>query len=87
MAEGTVAMAPAERGFPRGPLRLLRIGWILFGQYRALRTFSRMGGAERERHRAVPRRFVQRLLDLGPLFVKLGQILREPNKTSARLEA
>ncbi len=56
-------------------LRLLRLGRLLIYHYRAFRHFSRLPGEERKQHLDIPRQFVQSLLDLGPLFIKIGQIL------------
>lgn len=50
--------------------RLLMLGWTLAVEYRALRRFL-AGRADP----ATPQRCVARLIDLGPTFVKLGQIL------------
>ena len=61
--------APAA-GPLRGLLRLFVIWWALFREYRAFRRFVR-GAADPE----IPARFVERLVTLGPAFVKLGQIL------------
>lgn len=51
--------------------RIGAIAWALFGEYRAFRRFSRNGAQDA----AIPRRFAERLVRLGPAFVKLGQIL------------
>src|SRR5712692_3023355 len=56
-------------------LRLLRIGRLLLHHYYALRTFSRPSEAERTQRLEIPRQFVQALLGLGPLFIRIGQIL------------
>jgi len=50
--------------------RLLMLGWSFAVEYRALRRFL-AGRADP----ATPQRCVARLIDLGPTFVKLGQIL------------
>ncbi|MFM0415952.1 AarF/UbiB family protein [Paraburkholderia aromaticivorans] len=50
--------------------RLLVLGWSLAVEYRALRRFL-AGNADP----VTPQRCVARLIDLGPTFVKLGQIL------------
>jgi ubiquinone biosynthesis protein len=50
-------------------LRLFVIWRTLFGEYRAYRRFLR------EEDSALPDTFVDRLITLGPAFVKLGQIL------------
>ena len=62
--------------------RLLPIVRTALGQYRAYRRFVRLSPEERAARRdslprpgGVPERFVAALLDLGPTFVKLGQIL------------
>lgn len=49
--------------------RLIVIWWAALGEYRAFRRFARRADP------AIPRHFVQRLLSLGPTFVKLGQIM------------
>jgi ubiquinone biosynthesis protein len=56
-------------GFLSRLLRLFVIWRALFGEYRAYRRFVR------ERDPALPAAFVDRLVTLGPAFVKLGQIL------------
>ncbi len=56
-------------------LRLLHIGRLLLRHYRALRAFSRLSDTERSQRLDIPRQFMQSLLDLGPLFIKIGQIL------------
>lgn len=50
-------------------LRLVVIWRSALGEYRAFRRFARVADP------AIPARFVQRLVALGPTFVKLGQIL------------
>lgn len=50
--------------------RLLALGWALAVEYRALRRFLAGRGDP-----AAPQQCVTRLIDLGPAFVKLGQIL------------
>lgn len=67
--ETTRGSGPA--GFAGAPLwRLVVIWWVLFREYRAFRRFIR-GGADSD----IPLRFADRLVELGPAFVKLGQIL------------
>ncbi len=56
-------------------LRLLRLGRLLIHHYCAFRQFSRLTDEERKQHLDLPRQFVRSLLDLGPLFIKIGQIL------------
>ncbi len=56
-------------------LRILRIGRLLLHHYRALQAFSRLSDTKRTQRLDIPRQFVQSLLDLGPLFIKIGQIL------------
>ena len=51
-------------------LRLLVIWWAMYRAYRAYRRFAR-GRADP----AVPTRFAETLIALGPTFVKLGQVL------------
>ncbi|MBI1220811.1 MAG: hypothetical protein GC186_19980 [Rhodobacteraceae bacterium] len=55
------------------PLQNLRrfgaISWVLWREYRALRRYLREADA------AAPSRFAQRLISLGPAFIKLGQVL------------
>ncbi len=55
--------------------RILLLGWLLLYQYRAFRAFHRMSDKERQQHLAIPKHLVQSLLKLGPLFIKVGQIL------------
>ena len=69
------ALPTSKIHFARKTLRLLRIGWIVMRQYRAFRAFRKLKAEERKQHLDVPRQFTQSLLELGPLFVKLGQIL------------
>ncbi|MDQ6739307.1 MAG: AarF/UbiB family protein, partial [Actinomycetota bacterium] len=59
----------------RKALRLLRISRLLLRHYRAFRTFTKLTDAAQQQRVQIPRQFAQALLDLGPLFVKLGQIL------------
>src|SRR5450755_2036157 len=56
-------------------LRLLQIGWFVIRHYRAFRSFTKLTEDERTHHLDIPKRFVQSLLELGPLFMKGGQIL------------
>lgn len=51
-------------------LRLTTIGWALQQEYLAMRRIAHGAGSE-----GAPARFVARLVALGPVFVKLGQIL------------
>jgi predicted unusual protein kinase regulating ubiquinone biosynthesis (AarF/ABC1/UbiB family) len=53
----------------RNLLRLSVISWALLREYRALRRYIRGTNA------AAPSQFTARLISLGPVFVKLGQIL------------
>ena len=55
--------------------RLFPIVRTALGQFRAYRRFVRLSPGERAARLDVPERFVAALLDLGPTFVKLGQIL------------
>jgi len=55
--------------------RLLHIGRRALREYRAFRAFTALSDAGRARRQDIPRRFAQSLLDLGPLFIKAGQIL------------
>jgi len=55
--------------------RILLLGWLLLSHYRAFRAFHRMSEKERQQHLAIPKHLVQSLLKLGPLFIKVGQIL------------
>jgi len=59
----------------RKTLRLLRIGRLAVREYRAYRAFTALTEEERTRRPDIPRRFARSLLELGPLFIKLGQIL------------
>ena len=64
------AAAASPHGYPRRDLwRLAVIGWMLAGEYRGLRRFS--AGTDNQ----APIEFAKRLVELGPAFVKLGQIL------------
>jgi len=77
-AERTRHMDPivaSDTLFVRKTLRLLRIGWLALRAYRAYRAFMTLTEEERTRRPDIPRRFARSLLDLGPLFIKLGQIL------------
>jgi ubiquinone biosynthesis protein len=51
-------------------LRLVVIWWALFRELRAFRRFTR-GKVDSD----IPQRFTERLIDLGPAFVKIGQVL------------
>lgn len=51
-------------------LRLVVIWWALFRELRAFRRFTR-GRADAD----MPQRFVERLIELGPAFIKIGQVL------------
>lgn len=59
-----------RHGALRRLVRLVVIAWALLAEVRAYRRFVR-GRADA----TVPDRFVERLLRLGPTFVKLGQVL------------
>ena len=59
----------------RTMLRLFHIGRIAIREYRAYRAFTTLTQEQRTRHPEIPRRFARALLELGPLFIKLGQIL------------
>ena len=59
----------------RKTLHLIRISRLMIRHYRAYRTFARLRDDEQKQRLDIPREFVQSLLELGPLFVKLGQIL------------
>ncbi|MEO8505793.1 MAG: AarF/UbiB family protein [Acidobacteriota bacterium] len=54
----------------RSLLRLISISWVLLLEYRILRRFARGKASD-----GAPERFAERLVGLGPAFVKLGQIL------------
>ncbi len=69
------AIPAGDRHFVRETLRLLRISWLLLRQYRAFRAFKKLDADEQGKHLDVPRQFTQSLRELGPLFIKLGQIL------------
>jgi len=55
--------------------RLGKMVWVML--YEALRflQFSRMGAEERQKHLHIPQHMVASLLDLGPTFIKLGQMM------------
>lgn len=55
--------------------RLIRIIQTVLREFWALRRFMRLSSEERVAQPHVPQRFVKALLDLGPTFIKLGQIL------------
>ncbi len=55
--------------------RLLRIGRRALREYRAFRTFTALSDDGQAHRQDIPRRFAQSLLELGPLFIKAGQIL------------
>lgn len=54
----------------RNLLRLAQICWVLLRDYRAFRAF--LSGAK---NAETPAAFAAHLVELGPTFVKLGQIL------------
>lgn len=56
-------------------MRFIRMSWLLLRHYRAFRTFRRLPERERTQRVDIPRQFVQALIALGPLFIKIGQIL------------
>ncbi len=55
-------------------VRAFRIAWWLFSEQSRWRR-TKVMGIESDEARAAAQRFVRSLLDLGPAFVKLGQIL------------
>lgn len=55
--------------------RLIRIIRVAWREFWALRRFIRLPPEERAARQNIPQRFVEALLDLGPTFIKLGQIL------------
>ena len=55
--------------------RLIRIIRFVLREFWALRRFIRLSPEERAARQHIPQRFVEALLDLGPTFIKLGQIL------------
>ena len=61
---------PAKASAMRNLLRLISVSRVLLPEYRALRRS--VAGAASD---GAPARFVARLVELGPVFVKLGQIL------------
>ncbi len=63
------------RGPFRKTIRLLRISWLVIHHYLAYRTFIQLKDHKRKQRLEIPRQLVQSLLELGPLFVKGGQIL------------
>jgi len=71
----TEPIVASDIPFARKMLRLLRIGWFALRAYQAYRAFMTLTPEERTRRPDIPRRFARSLLDLGPLFIKLGQIL------------
>ncbi|MDQ2808780.1 MAG: AarF/UbiB family protein [Chloroflexota bacterium] len=55
--------------------RLAQILALLWREYRALAYFRTLSAAQKAQRTDIPARLVQALIDLGPTFVKLGQIL------------
>ncbi len=76
----TAISAPSSRSFPaerRCKLPLKQLLSVLETSARSvleLRGFQRLPEARRDKN-AAPTRFVERLLSLGPLYVKIGQML------------
>ena len=62
--------APAKASPLRNLLRLISVLRVLLPEYRALRRS--LAGKTNDK---APTRFAARLVELGPVFVKLGQIL------------
>jgi len=56
-------------------MRPVRILWFAFREYVAYRSFIRLTPELRVKNRQIPQRFVSDLLQLGPTFIKIGQIL------------
>lgn len=69
------AFSTRNTRFIQRTIRLLRISWLMLRHYRAFRTFMKYDEDEQKHYLNIPRKFAQSLLELGPLFVKLGQIL------------
>ncbi len=69
------ALPTRKAHFARKTPRLLHIGRLVIRQFWAFRSFRKLKPEERKQHLEAPRQFTQSLLELGPLFVKLGQIL------------
>ncbi|MGI9061794.1 MAG: AarF/UbiB family protein [Ktedonobacteraceae bacterium] len=69
------ALPTRNTRFLRKTSRLLQISRLVMRQYWAFRSFRKLTTEERKHHLDVPKQFTQSLLELGPLFVKLGQIL------------
>ncbi len=63
-------MATPKNTAMQNLLRLTTIGWALQQEYRAMRRIAQGAASD-----GAPVRFVARLVALGPVFVKLGQIL------------
>lgn len=55
--------------------RVIAIARALLREAGAFRRFARLSPEERKENLHIPKRFVVSLLELGPTFVKLGQIL------------
>ena len=55
--------------------RLRQIIAYLWREYRAFAYFHTLDAKQRAKRTDIPARFAQSLIDLGPTFVKLGQIL------------
>jgi ubiquinone biosynthesis protein len=69
------ALSAGDTSFVRKTLRLIRISWLMIRHYRAFRTFTKCKDDEQKQRLNIPKQFAQSLLELGPLFIKLGQIL------------
>lgn len=67
--------APPHRGALRQTARFISVAVTLGRQYRALRRYERLSEKARAQQRRVPQQFAQTLFDLGPLFIKLGQVM------------
>lgn len=59
----------------RKTMRFIRLIWLLLRHYRAFHAFRRLPESESKQRVDIPRQFVQSLIALGPLFIKIGQIL------------
>ncbi len=55
--------------------RLQRIIAFLVREYRAFAYFRALGAQQRAKRADIPARFAQSLIDMGPIFVKLGQMM------------
>ena len=68
-------LAAGDTRIVQKTLRLILISRLMLRHYLAFRTFTKLADEEQKQRLDSPKQFAQSLLELGPLFVKLGQIL------------